>query len=85
MRCWAAVDIEDRGREVHALDGVVAVLPLSRHASASGPDDGLEVLTTSVWKRVVLKGEGFTLHVAEGQRVRTGDRLPSFNPQTVAP
>lgn len=72
------------GEVLAPFDGVVAVLPLSRHAVSIRSDDGLEVLIHVGLETVALKGEGFIAHVAEGQRVRTGDRLLSFNPQTVA-
>src|SRR5690606_29096476 len=66
------------------FDGVIAVLPASRHAVSIRSDQGLEVLIHVGLETVALKGEGFTAHVAEGQRVRAGDRLLSFDMDAVA-
>lgn len=77
--------IEPTEGEIHApFDGVVAVLPASRHAVSIRSDEGLEVLIHVGLETVALKGEGFVAHVVEGQRVRAGERLLSFDLQTVA-
>jgi len=77
--------IEPTEGEVCApFDGVIAVLPASRHAVSIRSDQGLEVLIHVGLETVALKGEGFTAHVVEGQRVKAGDRLLSFDMDAVA-
>ena len=72
------------GEVVAPFDGVIAVLPGSRHAVSVRADNGLEVLIHVGLETVSLKGQGFTAHVAEGDRVRAGDRLLSFDLDVVA-
>lgn len=77
--------IDPTDGEVRApFDGIVAVLPASRHAVSIRSDDGLEVLIHVGLETVALNGQGFTAHVAEGDRVRAGDRLLSFDLDAVA-
>ena len=71
--------------EVRApFDGTVAVLPASRHAVSVRSDEGLEVLIHVGLETVALKGQGFTAHVAEGDKVRAGELLLSFDLDVVA-
>jgi phosphocarrier protein FPr/phosphocarrier protein len=60
-------------------DGVVAVLPASRHAVTVRADNGAEILVHVGLETVGLGGEGFTAHVREGERVRRGQRLLTFD------
>lgn len=77
--------IDPTGSEVLApFDGVITVLPASRHAVSIRSDHGIEVLIHVGLETVALKGQGFTAHVAEGDRVKAGDRLVSFDLDTVA-
>ncbi|WP_125775478.1 PTS sugar transporter subunit IIA [Antribacter gilvus] len=84
------------GRDVVApCDGVV--VKLHAHAfvvaadggssdggSSAGPVGGRGVLVHLGIDTVQLRGEGFTLHVAEGDRVRAGETLVSWSPATVS-
>lgn len=60
-------------------DGVVTILAPARHAVTVRGDHGVEVLMHIGLETVGLKGEGFTAHVAEGQRVKAGDLLIAFD------
>ncbi|SKA23400.1 Phosphocarrier protein HPr /phosphoenolpyruvate--protein phosphotransferase /PTS system IIA component, Glc family [Consotaella salsifontis] len=66
------------------FDGCVTSLHRARHAVTLKADNGAEVLMHLGLDTVGLKGEGFTAHVAEGDRVRQGDRLISFDMDVLA-
>lgn len=71
--------------EVRApFDGVITVLPASRHAVSIRSDEGFEVLIHVGLETVALQGRGFIAHAAEGDRVKAGDRLLTFDLDTVA-
>lgn len=63
-------------------DGVVGAL--HPHAFAIELGDGRAVLVHAGIDTVMLAGSGFTLHVAQGQRVRAGDRVLTWSPVDVA-
>jgi len=65
-------------------DGVVIALPASRHAVTIRAANGAEILMHLGLETVALAGDGFTAHVAEGQAVRRGDLLLSFDMDAVA-
>jgi len=65
-------------------DGVVIGLPASRHAVTIRAVNGAEILMHVGLETVVLGGEGFAAHVTEGQAVRRGDLLLSFDLDAVA-
>ena len=72
--------IDPTGASLHApCDGTLVVVPASKHAITLRADNGTEILLHVGIDTVSLGGEGFELHVREGQRVRTGDRLISFD------
>jgi len=74
------VALDPISETLHApCDGVVAALPKSRHAVTIRADNGAEVLLHVGLETVALGGEGFEAHVVEGQRVRRGDKLLSFD------
>jgi multiphosphoryl transfer protein len=65
---------------LHApFDGQIVTLPQSGHALAIRSDAGVEMLMHVGLDTVALGGEGFIAHVCEGQRVRSGDKLLSFD------
>jgi len=57
------------------VDGEVVTVFPTKHAVAVRSDSGVEVLIHVGIDTVTLKGEGFTSHVAVGDRVSVGDRL----------
>ncbi|MFL6605172.1 MAG: phosphoenolpyruvate--protein phosphotransferase [Steroidobacteraceae bacterium] len=74
------VAIDPTGASLHApCDGILIVVPTSRHAVTMRADNGAEILLHIGIDTVALGGEGFQLHVREGQRVRAGDLLVSFD------
>ncbi|CAO3426489.1 phosphoenolpyruvate--protein phosphotransferase [Azospirillum endophyticum] len=60
-------------------DGTVLSVHRARHACTVRTASGAEVLLHLGVDTVGLNGEGFTAHVRDGQAVRTGDRLISFD------
>jgi phosphotransferase system HPr (HPr) family protein len=72
--------IDPTGSVLHApCDAVVASLHASRHAVGLRAAGGLELLLHIGLETVALNGEGFTVQVAQGQQVRAGDPLISFD------
>jgi multiphosphoryl transfer protein len=60
-------------------DGELIVVPASKHAVTIRAANGAEILIHIGIDTVELRGEGFELHVREGDTVRRGDRLISFD------
>ena len=72
--------IDPTGSTLYApCDGELIAVPASRHAITLRTPEGAEVLLHVGIDTVALDGEGFELHVQQGQRVRAGDRLLSFD------
>lgn len=72
--------VPDTGEICAPCDGVVDAVFDSRHAVSMTADFGAELLIHCGIDTVELKGEGFVLSVAAGDRVRRGDRLLRFDP-----
>ena len=60
-------------------DGTVAQLHRSHHACVVESSDGVRMLLHIGIDTVLLKGEGFTPRVAEGEAVRAGQPLIEFD------
>ncbi|KSB90664.1 PTS galactitol transporter subunit IIC [Caulobacter vibrioides] len=72
--------IDPTGSTLHApCDGRVVSVHRSRHAVTLRADNGAEILMHVGLETVALDGEGFTVHVAEGQAVKAGDTLIGFD------
>ena len=72
--------IDPIGSTLYApCDGELIAVPASRHAITLRTPEGAEILMHVGIDTVALAGEGFELHVRQGQRVRAGDRLLSFD------
>ncbi|HEH1373536.1 TPA: PTS transporter subunit IIABC [Staphylococcus aureus] len=66
--------------EVRApFNGKVQMIFTTKHAIGLVSDSGLELLIHIGLDTVKLNGEGFTLHVEEGQEVKQGDLLINFD------
>jgi phosphocarrier protein FPr/phosphocarrier protein len=79
----AAIDPTDH--ELRApCDGEIISIAAARHAIALRAPCGAELLAHVGIDTVALGGEGFTLHVRKGERVRAGDLLSSFDLDLVA-
>ena len=72
--------IDPTGSTLYApCDGELIAVPSSRHAITLRTPEGAEIMLHVGIDTVALGGEGFELHVRQGQIVRTGDRLLSFD------
>src|ERR1700761_7797137 len=72
--------IDPTGSTLYApCDGELIAVPASRHAITLRTPEGAEILLHVGIDTVALGGEGFELHVQQGQNVRAGDRLLSFD------
>ncbi|MDB5429261.1 MAG: phosphoenolpyruvate-protein phosphotransferase, partial [Caulobacter sp.] len=78
-----AIDPTD-GRLLAPCAGHIIHVQATRHAITLRADNGAEILMHIGLETVALKGEGFEVHVADGQAVETGDLLISFDLDAVA-
>ena len=60
-------------------DGEVIVVPKTRHAVALKSTNGVEILIHVGLDTVELGGEGFISHVRQGDQVKLGDKLLTFD------
>ena len=79
------VGIEPTGNVVVAPGNgtVCSVMEDSKHACGIQLDNGVEVLIHVGMDTVEMAGDGFQLHVQEGDRVRLGDKLITFDPEKI--
>ena len=69
---------------VAPVDSVVEqTMEGSNHAIGLVMNNGLEILLHVGLDTVEMKGEGFTIHVKEGDRVKAGDKLITFDPDKI--
>ncbi|MDG2523537.1 phosphoenolpyruvate--protein phosphotransferase [Caulobacter segnis] len=74
------VAIDPTDGVLHApCDGEVVNIHRARHAVTVRSRDGVEVLMHLGLETVALEGEGFTVHVAEGQAVKAAQPLVTFD------
>lgn len=66
------------------IDGEVTVLFPTKHAMAIKSEQGLEVLVHIGVDTIVLNGEGFTSYIEQGDMVKKGDLLVTFDNLVVA-
>ncbi len=72
--------IDPTGSSLHApCAGVVLSVHHARHAVSLRAENGAEILMHIGLDTVQLGGEGFDVHVRDGQAVRAGDLLISFD------
>uniref|UniRef100_B0T4D1 phosphoenolpyruvate--protein phosphotransferase n=1 Tax=Caulobacter sp. (strain K31) TaxID=366602 RepID=B0T4D1_CAUSK len=72
--------IDPLGSSLHApCDGRVIAVHATRHAVTLRADNGAEILMHVGLETVGLGGEGFEVHVKDGQAVKAGDKLISFD------
>ena len=55
----------------------------SNHALGITMDNDIEILLHIGLDTVNMKGDGFSIHVAEGDRVSAGDKLITFDPEKI--
>jgi PTS system beta-glucosides-specific IIC component len=75
--------IPSNGTIVAPVSGVLATVAGTGHAYGIKTDDGVEVLVHVGIDTVRLKGEGFTVNVAKGDRVVAGDVLATVDLEAV--
>jgi len=74
------VAIDPLGSILHApCDGRIISAPATRHSITLRADNGAEILMHVGLETVGLGGEGFVVHVQDGQAVKSGDKLISFD------
>lgn len=67
------------GEVVSPVDGEVMQVFPTNHAVGIKAENGIELLIHIGLETVAMDGRGFTGHVSEGDRVKAGDRLVSFD------
>lgn len=72
------------GRLVAPLAGTIEALFPTGHALAIRGEDGLAVMLHIGIDTVDMEGDGFTLHVAQGDHVERGQLLVEFDLQKIA-
>lgn len=65
--------LPEDGKVYSPVNGVVATVAATKHAYGFQSEDGLDVLVHVGLETVGLNGEGFTVHIKEGDRVKVGD------------
>ena len=65
--------IPQEGKIYSPVNGEISSVAETKHAYGFTSEDGLEVLVHFGLETVSLKGEGFTPHVQEGDKVKIGD------------
>lgn len=79
------VGIQPAGNEIVApFDGEISSVTATRHAVGITSPDGMEVLIHVGVDTVNLQGDGFQCFVQEGQKVKAGERLISFDRDKIA-
>lgn len=71
------------GRVVSPINGIVQTVYRTKHAIGLVSDDGVEMLIHIGQDTVKLKGEHFTTHVKDGDRVNAGDLIVEFDLQAI--
>ncbi|MCP1185169.1 beta-glucoside-specific PTS transporter subunit IIABC [Paenibacillus sp. 1781tsa1] len=71
------------GRVVSPITGIVQTVYRTKHAIGIVSDDGVEMLIHIGQDTVKLKGEHFTTHVKDGDRVNAGDLIVEFDLQAI--
>lgn len=71
------------GELVAPVDGVVSVLFPTKHAVGIVSTDGVEMLMHIGMDTVGLEGKGFTAHISQGDTVKAGQKLISFDTQVI--
>ncbi|ENQ3078247.1 PTS sugar transporter subunit IIA [Bacillus sp. WLY-B-L8] len=67
------------GVVVSPVDGEIVQLFHTKHAVGIKSTNGAEILIHVGLETVKMEGEGFETHVSEGQTVKAGDKLISFD------
>ncbi|KMY52951.1 PTS glucose transporter subunit IIA [Bacillus sp. FJAT-27231] len=71
------------GTIVSPIKGEVVLVFPTKHAIGLKAENDAELLVHIGLDTVIMNGEGFTLHVAEGEEVAPGDKLVTFDLELV--
>jgi PTS system beta-glucosides-specific IIC component len=71
--------IPEKGEVLSPVNGVITTLFKTKHAIGITSDNGAEILIHVGLDTVQLDGEHFTAHMNEGDAVRVGDKITSFD------
>lgn len=71
--------IPTEGKVVAPIDGEIVQVFHTKHAIGLRSINGLEILIHIGLETVNLKGEGYEIHIEEGQKVTKGDLLVTFD------
>lgn len=71
------------GKLLAPVDGTISVLFPTKHAVGMVSTDGVELLMHIGMDTVNLEGQGFTAHVAQGDTVKAGDLLITFDMEAI--
>ena len=66
------------------FDGEITTVAETKHAVGLSSPDGMEVLIHVGVDTVAMNGDGFTALVEEGQKVRAGEPLLTFDQDKIA-
>lgn len=72
------------GIVVSPVDGEIMQIFPTKHAVGIRAKNGAEILIHIGLETVSLKGEGFETHVQQGDSVKAGDKLVSFDMATIS-
>ncbi len=72
------------GQLVSPVDGEISVLFPTKHAIGIISDQGADILIHIGMDTVSLGGNGFTAHVSQGDKVKAGQLLMTFDLETIA-
>ncbi|MBM7647898.1 PTS system glucose-specific IIA component [Bacillus ectoiniformans] len=67
------------GKVVSPVDGEIMQLFPTKHAVGIKAENGAEILIHIGLETVNMKGEGFEAHIAQGDQVKKGDTLVTFD------
>ncbi len=70
--------VPEEGEVYAPFDGTISALYSSKHAIGITSDDGIEMLIHIGMDTVKLEGKYFTAHVTQGEKVKAGQKLVSF-------
>lgn len=75
--------IPSKGEVTAPADSIVCSVAASKHAIGLQLDNGVQLLIHIGIDTVAMNGKGFTVHVKEGQQVKAGDKLVSFDREEI--